>query len=144
MRVIVTHRDPAKAVPSAISLLCALQPAGQRFSPEEFGRHYSEHLRIGAERAVAARARIGNDRFLDVHHRQFVADPFGTLERIYGFLGREFRPAVRARMEKWHARNRSGAHGSHHYTAEQFGLGAAQIREDFDFYIRRFDVPLEQ
>ena len=37
MRMIVTHRDPAKAIPSAISLLCALQPPGQKFSAEEFG-----------------------------------------------------------------------------------------------------------
>lgn len=143
IRVIMTHRDPAKAVPSAVSLLCSLQPVGQPFSPEEFGRVYAEHLRIGAERAIAARARIGEDRFLDVHHHQFVADPFGTLERVYAFVGREFSPAVRAKMEGWHARNHSGAHGSHRYSAEQFGLSVAGIRSDFDFYIKRFDVPLE-
>ena len=143
IKVVMTHRDPAKAVPSAISLLCSLQPAGQRYSPQEFGRIYAEHLRIGAERAIAARARIGEDRFLDVHHGQFVADPFGTLERIYAFLGREFRPAVRAQMEAWHTRNRSGAHGQHRYSADQFGLSAGQIRSDFDFYIKRFGVPIE-
>jgi hypothetical protein len=36
-----------------------------------------------------------------------------------------------------------GAHGSHRYTAEQYGLTAAQIRCDYDFYIRQFDVPVE-
>ena len=33
-----------------------------------------------------------------------------------------------------------GASGTHRYTAEQFGLTTAQIRSDYDFYIRRFDV----
>ena len=47
-------------------------------------------------------------------------------------------------MEAWHKQNRSGAHGSHRYTAEQFGLTIDQIRRDYDFYIKRYDVPLEQ
>ena len=33
--------------------------------------------------------------------------------------------------------------GTHRYTAEQFGLSTEQIRSDYDFYIRRFDVALE-
>jgi hypothetical protein len=36
-----------------------------------------------------------------------------------------------------------GAAGSHRYTPEQFGLSAEQIRSDYDFYIRRFDVAVE-
>ena len=143
MRTIITHRDPAKAIPSAISLLIALQPPGARPDPEEFGRRHAEHLRIGTERAMAARARIGEERFLDVHHRDFVTDPFGTLEKVYAFLGKELRPQVLALMKEWHVRNRSGAHGSHRYTAEQFGLSAAQIRADFALYIDRFSIAAE-
>ena len=144
IKVIMTHRDPGKVVPSTISILCALQAPGQKFDPAEIGRQQCEHLRIGAERAIAARAKLGEERFFDVHHRESVADPFGTLERVYAFLGRELRPETRVRMEAWHKRNRSGAHGSHRYTAEQFGLTIDQIRRDYDFYIKRYDVPLEQ
>lgn len=36
-----------------------------------------------------------------------------------------------------------GAAGTHRYTPEEFGLSAAQIRSDYDFYIRHFDVALE-
>ena len=43
----------------------------------------------------------------------------------------------------WQEANRSGAHGAHRYTAEQFGLSTAQVREGYDFYIRRFDVEVE-
>ena len=143
MRMIVTHRDPAKAIPSAISLLCALQPPGPEFSPEAFGRHHCEHLRIGAERAMAARSRIGEGRFLDVHHKEFVADPFGTITRIYRFLDRELQPKVLDRMREWHAKNRSGAHGVHRYTPEQFGLSASKIRSDFEAYMQRFGVTAE-
>jgi hypothetical protein len=139
----MTHRDPGKSIPSAVSFVAANQPRGAEYDPFEFGRRHSEHLRIGMENAVAARARLGEDRFFDVHHREFVADPFGVLQRFYKFLGRELRPQTLAKMQAWHAKNRSGAHGTHRYTAEQFGLNADRIRSDFDFYIKRFDIPVE-
>ncbi len=144
-RFVMTHRDPAKAVPSAISLVSALMPPGSldEAAMAHFGQKHAEHLRIGVERAVEARKRVGEDRFLDIHHRDFIKDTFGTLDRIYAFLGIELRPHIRETMKQWHAANRTGAHGSHKYTAEQFGLSEAQLRSDFDFYIKRFDIQIE-
>ena len=96
------------------------------------------------EHAIAARARLGEDRFLDVHHRDLIADPMGTMRRVYEFLDLELTPGSRARHRSTgKRRNRSGAHGTHRYTAEQFGLSTAQLRSDYDFYIRHFDVELE-
>jgi hypothetical protein len=142
-RVIMTHRDPAKAIPSAVSFVTALQPADLDVDMATAGRRRSEHLRIGVERAIAARARIGEDRFFDVQHTEFVADPFGVLERIYAFLDLELTPRMRAKMEAWHAANRSGAHGSHRYTAEQFGLDKDRLRADYAAYIDHYRVPIE-
>ena len=55
----------------------------------------------------------------------------------------ELTPEVRASLVDWQQANRSGAHGVHRYTPEQFGLSAAQLRSDYDFYIRHFDVDVE-
>jgi hypothetical protein len=95
------------------------------------------------ENAIAARARIGEERFLDVHHRDLVADPMQELHRIYRWLGLELRPPVEQAIAEWQTVNRAGAHGIHRYTAEQYGLSDAQVRSDYDFYIRRFDVKIE-
>ena len=140
----MTHRDPAKVVPSYASIVSAIFPParGER-DLLRLGREVSEHLRIGMENAIAARARLGGDRFLDVHHRELNADPMGTLERVYAFLGLELQADVRQALSDWQRANRSGAHGAHRYTAEQFGLSAAQLRSDYDFYIRHFDVHVE-
>jgi hypothetical protein len=43
----------------------------------------------------------------------------------------------------WQASNRMGAQGSHRFRAEQFGLTIDQIRFDYEFYFRRFDVAVE-
>jgi hypothetical protein len=145
IRFVMTHRDPARVVPSYASLVSAILPVadGER-DLQGLGPEISDHLRIGMEHAIAARARIGEDRFLDVHHRDMVTDPKGAIRRVYDWLGFELTPAVEQSIVDWQESNRVGAHGIHNYTAEQFGLSAAQIRSDYDFYIRHFDVALEE
>jgi hypothetical protein len=144
VRFIMTHRDPGKVVPSYASIvLSVMPPADGERDLKGLGREISDHLRIGMEHAIAERARIGEDRFLDIHHRQMVADPQGTIRQVYEWLDLELTPSVEKSIFSWQEANRVGAHGTHHYTAEQYGLDTAQIRSDYDFYIRRFDVALE-
>jgi hypothetical protein len=144
IRFIMTHRDPAKVVPSYTSLVSTILPPaeGQR-DMRALGREICDHLRIGMEHAVAARGRIGESRFLDVHHRDLVADPKRVLRQTYEWLGLELCAAVEQEMLDWQEANQMGAGGAHSYTAEQYGLSTAQIRSDYDFYIRHFDVALE-
>src|SRR6516165_481215 len=144
VRFVMTHRDPAKVVPSYASIVSAILPApdGER-DLHRLGREICNHLREGMENAIAARARIGEERFLDVHHRDLVADPMNELHRIYRWFGLELRPPVERAIAEWQTANRSGAHGIHRYTAEQYGLSDTQVRSDYDFYIRRFDVQIE-
>ena len=143
-RFVMTHRDPGKAVPSWASIVSTIfPPADGPRDLHRLGGAISEHLRVGVENAIAARARIGEDRFVDVHHREMVRDPIGTLRRIYAWLDLEFQPSFEQAVLEWQEVNRSGAHGAHNYTAEQFGLSTAQLRSDYGFYIRHFDIPIE-
>jgi len=139
-KIIMTHRDPAKAVPSAISFSSNLQPSDLKVDASELGRRKAEHLRIGCDRAIEARTRIGEDCFFDIHHRAFLADPFGTIERLYAFLERPWTSETQRKMEDWYSKNHSGAHGAHSYTPEDFGLSVQQIRADFRNYMDRFSI----
>jgi hypothetical protein len=143
-RFVMTHRDPVKAVPSWASLVSAIFPPSEsELDLHRLGREVSNHLRVGVEQAIDARRRLGDERFLDVHHRRFVADPMGVVRDVYDFLGYELTPAVEQVIADWTVVNRSGAKGTHHYTAEQFGLSDDQLRADYDFYIRHFDIDVE-
>jgi hypothetical protein len=144
IRFIMTHRDPAKVVPSYTSLaLTVLPPARGRRDVEGLGREISEHLRSGMEHAIEGRRRLGEDRFLDVHHRDLIRDPKGTIRRVYEWLGYDLDPSVEADILAWQEKNKMGAGGVHRYSPEQFGLTAEKIRGDYDFYIRRFGVTIE-
>lgn len=144
IRFVMTHRDPGKVVPSYTSIVSSVMPPpeGER-DMHALGEEICEHLRIGMEHAIEARARIGEERFLDIHHREMVSDPKGTIARVYDWLGFELTPSVEKTILDWQEANRVGAHGTHRYTAEQYGLTAERIRSDYDFYIRHFDVALE-
>ena len=140
-RFVWTHRDPTRSVPSYASFVSSIFPAADdAHDATRVGPEVSNHLRTGIERAIAARARIGEDRFCDVHHHQLVADPLGTVARVYDHLGLDLAPDVAQSMADWQTENRSGAHGTHRYTPEQFGLSVAGVRADYDPYIRRFDI----
>jgi hypothetical protein len=144
VRFVMTHRDPVKAVPSWASIVSSIlpAPAGER-DHHRLGREAAEHLRVGVEQAMAARARLGAERFLDVHHRELIADPMGIVRRVYAWLDLELTWEVEQSIARWQEVNRSGAHGTHRYTAEEFGLSNAQLRADFGDYVRHFDIDLE-
>jgi hypothetical protein len=144
VKFVMTHRDPVKSVPSWASIVSTiLPPAEGERDLHRLGREVSNHLRVGVEQAIADRSRLGEERFIDVHHRDLIADPMRELHRVYDFVGCELTPVVEQALLDWQVENRSGAHGTHRYTPEQFGLRADELRSDYDFYVKHFDIALE-
>ncbi|MEX1217501.1 MAG: sulfotransferase [Acidimicrobiales bacterium] len=144
IRFVMTHRDPAKVVPSYTSMVSTIFPEScQERDYAKIGQEVSDHLRIGMQNCIAARERIGEERFIDVHHRELVLNPMATLERIYSQLDLEFTKEFHDELARWQALNAPGAHGVHSYTPNRFGLDAEQLRDDYRFYIDHFDVEIE-
>jgi hypothetical protein len=142
-RFVMTHRDPAVALPSTCSTVATAQQAAlpdHALDPAAVGSFLLEHLVDGIGRAMSARQNIGEDRFLDVTQRELEGNPLGTVERIYDFLGLELNGDIRAAMSDWAEANRRGARGEHRYRAEDYGLTRDQIRRVFAGYIDRFQL----
>lgn len=143
---LITHRDPVKVLASYASFVTRLWPPGSRERTDmaEFAPHLTHHMAIGMQRMIEARARLGEHRFFDIRHQDFVADPVGVLRRAYDFMRLPFTPEVEAQMAGWADRNRPGAHGEHKYKADDFGLKPDEIREQFAFYTDKYKVQLER
>jgi hypothetical protein len=140
-RFIFTHRDPAVAIPSTCSTVLdawSLVVPSVTVDRTEVGRFVLEHYVVGMQRALAARDKLGEHRFLDVGQQTVQHDPIGTAERIYAFLGLELGDDVRAAMTTFAAENQRGARGEHNYTAEEFGCTTDGIRGAFGNYLDRF------
>ena len=141
--VVQTHRDPARAVPSLCSLLMQLHPV------VEEGRHEQRaHNMLAREVAKWARAvrkaegvrRAHPGQVLDVLHTDFHREPMAVIERIYGFIGMELTPELRAAMQRRIAEDPERQHGAHRYDISDFGLTEPEIRERFGDYVERFDL----
>jgi len=142
-KVILTHRDPARIIPSDASLRynTALGTCEhEKLNKKDFGPSLLNWWSRGMDKALRDRAMIGEDRFADVRNIDVVSDPVGTFKALYDRLGLTFDDAQRNAIEVFLETNYKGAHGSHEYTAEEYGLTEQEIREEFSDYCERFDL----
>jgi len=78
-----------------------------------------------------------------VHYADLVADPAGTVARVYAACGDELTDDAHAAITNYAERNPKGRFGAHRYDLAEYGLAASEIRERFAAYSDRYDVPEE-
>jgi hypothetical protein len=143
-RIIQTHRDPKKALPSWFSLAAALGKMHRRsVDMEQIAKDWLPLWKIGMERAQAVRASANPDQFLDLHYKDLIADPLAAVRQIYKHFGDELTPEAEASMTRWLKDHAHGAHEKHRYSAAQYGVSDEQITSELSDYIAAFNVPVE-
>jgi hypothetical protein len=142
-RVIQTHRDPARAVPSLVSLLMRMHPVVEEGRAEQRGpimlRREVAKWAHAVEKCDAMRKAYPG-QVLDVVHGDFHRDPMGTLDAIYAFIGMDIPDDTRAAMAKRIADKPEMQFGEHRYDIRDFGMTADEAREPFGDYITRYDL----
>ena len=139
--VVVTHRDPAKVVPSACSLVSVFRGmASEKLDALALGSQILESFERQQERILDMYERLPRARVLDVRYDDLVSDPLNVVRGIYDHFGQEMPDEMAARIADWLARNPQHKHGPHRYTPEQFGLTAEEIRSTMRPYCERFGL----
>ncbi len=142
-RVIQTHRDPAKAIPSLVSLLIKSHPVFETGRVEQRARimllREAAKWANAVHKADVVRQRYAN-RVVDVVHQDFHQDPLGVVDRIYQFIDLPLPDTTRAAMIARVTAKPEMAHGAHRYSLADHGLTAEQIRDPFGHYVERFDM----
>lgn len=143
-KVIHTHRDPHKVVPSFASMMAH---TGALLTDEvdgaEVGRRVADQMANSVERAIVARRAVGEGRVLDVHYLDLIGDTMGTMRKIYDFLELEWSDTAVSRMQQWVGANPQHKYGRHRYTLADFGLDGDELDERFKAYRERFGVERE-
>jgi hypothetical protein len=135
--LVQTHRDPMQVVGSISSHGVILREAfSASVDRHEVAVDWSSRWAAGLARTLAMRQADPalDDRILDLHYADVVADPIGTVGRIYRHADLEMSPAALDRMRKFMEANPQGRHGRHHYTLEQFGLEEDRERARYGAY----------
>jgi hypothetical protein len=142
--IVHTHRDVAKVFPSTCSLTAvARRIASDRVDPVLLGREALTRARRMTERVMRVREALPERQVCDVRYADLVADPPGTLRRIYAHFDLPVPPDLETRTSRWLESNRQHKHGVHRYSLEAFGTDRAEIDRIAAEYMERFDVPRE-
>jgi hypothetical protein len=139
-RVIVTHRDPGKAIPSLASLLMQAHDRIEVGRRDARGRILLVREAVkwarAADKAEAVAARYPG-RVMHVVHGDFHRDPMAVVERIYGFIGEELGEGARQAMAQRARERPELQNGVHRYDIADYGSSEAEVREIFGDYVVR-------
>jgi len=144
-RIIFTHRDPAKTVPSLASLFYVIRGmASDSVDPIALGQQQMHWWADSLDLATAVRKkhRDKSEQFVDIQFEEVVADPVAALGPAYERFGIPWSSDVERHMRSFLKNNPRAKHGSHQYEIEDFGMTLGQIRERFEGYCNAYDIPL--
>ncbi len=146
-RIVHTHRDPLKVLPSVASIL--FSTAWVRSDAVDaqqvlgwFTGETCRHLLDSAE-TVRASGVAAPEQFFDVRYADLMRDPFETLTGLYRHYGIPFTADAEGSMRRYLAEKPKGKHGAHKYGFEHTGLDMNVERRRFADYLEKYDVPAE-
>ncbi len=133
-KVIQTHRDPAKAVPSLCSLLMPMHQIMETSCKQErahrlLAREVEKWAKAEREAEQVKTAHPG--QVIDIDHKDFHRDPMDIIEQIYRFIDLDISPDTRTAMLKRIEEKPEQAHGVHRYNVADFGMSEDDIRLAF-------------
>ena len=136
-KIIQTHRDPIKTVPSFCSMCANLfEPLTTNFDKVFIGKHWSNKL----TRALNHCMNISEqhpDNFLDLEFLNMIKDPIDEMKKIYEFIGEPFGEKTEVAMEAWREENKHEM-GAHKYSLEEYDLTESQINYNFAKYQQKY------
>jgi len=140
-RIIFTHRDPARSIPSYLSLYENLTQSKQ-FDPEKLIMPWRE----GCRNAIKTRLNLANkeQKIFDLEHHDFMKDPIAEIKKIYAFFDLKYSRELESRMLFFLQKRQSNKPSTHTYQAEDYGLSSDEIRKQFDFYIEHYKVKISR
>ncbi len=141
-RIVMTHRDPLKVLPSVASLTVMLEAAfSDAVDPVRVGERIATRWEDGARRIIAAAS--SHPRMVHVHYRDLARFPLREVRRIYRELDLDFTPEAETRMGHYLRAHPAGGNGVHRYDPQRFGLDPQRLAERFEPYRARFGVEAE-
>ncbi len=146
-RVVMTHRDPLRVIGSLADTMATLH---WMHSDRVAHAALVEFLCMGVEiqmnevTAIRDSGSLPTGQISDVVYKDLVADPIGTITRIYGTWGRTLSDEALERLQAYvAARHLNRGVGTHDYRFEDTGLDLSEHRALVTDYQQRFSVPSE-
>lgn len=144
--IVLTHRDPAKTIPSTVSLMATLRRMRRdHVDARALAQLLVHGVAMGLEKMMAERASgaTPDAQFVDVRYADWMHDPLAVIRSIYERLDLTLPGDVAERMRAYLAEKPRGKHGMHRYQLADFGIDRERLRQRYAAYVERFAIPEE-
>jgi hypothetical protein len=145
-RVIHTHRDPQKFLPSLVSILSAVRfMRSDAVDVAALAAAMEVTYKMFLEGTIQARddGQIPESQIIDSHFTELMSDPVTALRGIYDQLQLEW-PDDHDQVIKTYLVNKpKDKHGVHVYSLPDVGLDRESVRNSFERYINHYGIATE-
>jgi len=144
-RVVWTHRDPGKVTTSLASLVNTLQGMfTDRRDPIPVAEEWLGKAVHAIESGMSFDDRAEPGWCEHIRYVDLMADPIGTVRKLYARYGEEVSPLHERRIEAWMRSRTPGTTGRHAYDPADFAWSYDALAEKFSRYRARYGVAREQ
>ena len=136
-KVIQTHRDPQKTVPSFCSMCANLfEPLTNSYDKNNIGSHWANKLAKVLNHCMEV-SNANPNNFLNLDFLKMIKDPISEMSTVYSFIGQDFTDQAENAMTAWKEENQHEM-GAHQYSLDEFGLESTFIETNFSAYINQY------
>jgi hypothetical protein len=135
-KIIMTHRDPIKVIPSISSLISSVRSLYSDSEDSNItSREQLDTWSLYFDRFLESCKKLQKeDQFFDIKFEDFAHDQIGTIKTIYDNFGWELTDKTIAGFQHFLDNNPQHKDGVHQYELEDFGLTAKMVNDKFVAY----------
>lgn len=145
-KVIHTHRDPVKTVPSVVSTLAAgrtVRSDNVDTAQIAGGLAFGMGLMMDAVVGQRTSGRLPEGQIADIHYLDLLHDPVGSIRDAYEAVDLPFADDMPDRIRSYLDARPQDKHGVHRYSAADYGYDVDELRTTFRTYTEHFGVESE-
>lgn len=143
-RIVFTHRDPLKVLPSVASILYSTAHVrSDAVDPQSLLGWFTGETCAGLLSGMAAlreSGRLPAEQCFDVRYADLMKNPGATLAAVYDHFGIDYTSAAEKAMLGYLAAKPKARHGAHKYEFSDTGLDIDEERERFRDYYDHYQV----
>ena len=146
VRIIHTHRDPLKCIPSTASITSTVRwERSDSVNTQAVGQEIAFGFQFAMENVIQQRkdGRLPESQIADIQLRELIDSPVEAIKRIYQHFSLPFGADMPDKITRYLNNKPKGKFGSHQYALEDFGMTETALRQNFTPYTTHYNIPPE-
>jgi hypothetical protein len=147
VRIIHTHRDPVKCVPSTASVASTVRwERSDHVNYRGVGEAIAFSFQFSMENVINQRqdGRLQEADIADLFLHDLIADPVQAIRSIYSTLKLDYPDGMDAKVRDYLANKPKGKFGAHEYEMSSFGMDRDSLRTSFARYSEYYNITPEE